>query len=217
MRSFVIAAVMTGLVAGAGYVLAPAPRAVSAAGSGMPAELAASDAALPTADSGLANDAPAASDAHGEAASAALGKRTYYQWIDERGAVRFARTLEEVPPTWRERAGKVEVDARSFLPGAERPAPRRAARAVPAAIDEEPRRALHDVTVYTAPWCGWCRKTLAFLDARGIDYVNKNIEADEDWAEELEEKTGGRGIPLVEIDGVSIHGYNPAKMAALLE
>jgi glutaredoxin len=216
MRSFVIAAVMTGLVAGAGYVLAPAPGTGSALRAGAPAEPVASDEAASASDSAFEADEPAAAAGRSEAAAASSGTRTYYQWIDERGAVRFARTLEEVPPAWRERAGKVEVDASAFIPTPARRAAR-PARALPAAIDEEPRRARHDVTIYTAPWCGWCRKTIAFLDARGIDYVNKDIEADEDWAEELEQKTGGRGIPLVEIDGSRIHGYNPGEMAALLD
>jgi len=131
--------------------------------------------------------------------------------------VRFAQSLDAVPAQWRERAGKIEVDAGAYLPQPTR-APARGRSAPPAAISGAERGSrFADVTVYTAPWCGWCRKTLAWLDERDIDYTNKDIDADADYAAELQEKTGGRSIPLVEIDGTMIRGYNPHEMAALLE
>jgi glutaredoxin len=184
MRSFVIALVATALVGGAGFAFS---RGLPPASERDPRALASTPRE------------PVAADA-GE-------KHLFYQWTDERGSVRFARSLEEVPAPWRARAGQIEVDASAFTKKA------RAAQAANADVAE----AAHDVTVYTAPWCGWCRKTLAFLDERGVEYVNKNIEADEEFADELEEKTGGRSIPLVEIDGSLIRGYNPGEMAALLE
>ncbi|HEU4428012.1 MAG TPA: hypothetical protein VFT98_04615, partial [Myxococcota bacterium] len=58
-----------------------------------------------------AEDAPAPNSSQ---ALPVNGKRVFYQWTDERGSVRFARSLEEVPPAWREKAGQVEVDASAF-------------------------------------------------------------------------------------------------------
>jgi glutaredoxin len=174
MRSFAIAALVTALVAGAGFTLAP----------GAPSD---GVAAVPS----------------GAAATAARPTRTFYQWTDERGVARFASSLEEVPVAWRERAGQIEVDAAAFAPK----------NAAAAARTE----AGHEVTIYTAPWCGWCRKTIAFLDERGVEYVNKDIEADAAHEAELVAKSGGTAIPFVEIDGTQIRGYNPIEMAALLE
>ena len=211
MRAFVIAAAMTALVAGLGLVLSPDP----AARGPIPAE----DVAGPVEDDSTGPQAGAealhATDG-ADGGATGSGKSVFYQWTDERGVVRFARSLAEVPAAWRERAGQIEVDADAFRPktaparGASRPAAARVA-----AAETQPR--FHDVTVYTAPWCGWCRKTLAWLDAREIDYVNKDIEADADHAAELVEKSGGRSIPFVEIDGTQIRGFNPREMAALLE
>lgn len=207
MRSLMIAAVVTALVGGIGFVFtgelpatAPLQSALSVAERSESLVDAASEPAAPAA-------------ASEEAAPA--GKHVFYQWVDERGSVRFARSLEEVPAAWRERAGQVEIDASAYTKPKTRAATRgsRGVAQAPVAY----AAAAHDVTVYTAPWCGWCRKTLAFLDERGVEYVNKDIEADEAFADELEEKTGGRSIPLVEIDGSLIRGYNPGEMAALLE
>ncbi|MFI5318828.1 MAG: glutaredoxin family protein [Myxococcota bacterium] len=200
MRSFVIAAVMTALVAGLGFALAP--RLPLGTGAALPgADEVASDAANAGASAGRA--AATAATAPSPAAS---GKRVFYQWTDERGSVRFAQSLEQVPPQWRAQAGRVEVDVSAYTKSA--PAGRESSAYA---------KASHDITIYTAPWCGWCRKTIAFLDERGVAYANKNIEADDDYADELAEKSGGHSIPFVEIDGTQIRGYNPAKMAALLE
>lgn len=214
MRSLMIAAVVTALVGGIGFVFtgelpAKAPR--TSALSAAELEQALDGASEPLVDAASEPGAPAA--ASEEAAPAA--KHVFYQWVDERGSVRFARSLEDVPAAWRERAGQVEIDASAYTKPKTRAATRGSRDATPQTAAYT--SAAHDVTVYTAPWCGWCRKTLAFLDERGVEYVNKDIEADEEFADELEEKTGGRSIPLVEIDGSLIRGYNPGEMAALLE
>jgi len=216
MRSFLIAVVMTALVAGVGFVAAPTPRAGEPNRAARVVEAepsAALEEAVETAD---AEEARAPNSSPGLPAN---GKRVFYQWTDERGSVRFARSLEEVPPAWREKAGQVEVDASAFQAQPERrakpPAPEPALRS--SAAEPERRRDWHDVTIYTAPWCGVCRRTLAYLDARGVEYREKDIEEDEEWAEELHEKTGGAGgVPLVEIDGTRLHGFRPAEMDALL-
>lgn len=139
---------------------------------------------------------------------------TFYQWVDDRGSVHFAASLDEVPASWRARAGQVALDAavinRTDAPSAKPVRPRPVVEV--AAINRA-----HDVTVYTAPWCGWCRKTIAFLDAHRVDYVNKDIDADEGYAAELREKSGSSAIPYVEIDGNPIRGFNPGQMTALLE
>lgn len=132
----------------------------------------------------------------------ASGKRVYYQYVDASGAVRFVERLEDVPADKRADAGRVEMDPIARAGSAE---PRAAAR--PTAPQ---------VVVYTTSWCGWCRKTLAWLDDRGVDYVNKDIEANPHHRDELIEKTGRTSIPVVEIEGSLIRGYDPDRMASLL-
>ncbi len=36
--------------------------------------------------------------------------RTYFQYVDARGFVRFAESLDDVPEAWRSRAGRVVLD-----------------------------------------------------------------------------------------------------------
>lgn len=136
------------------------------------------------------------------------------QWVDERGSVHFAASLDEVPVSWRSRTSQVQLDSAAFnqiaVPAAKPARPRPIAGAAA-------RNRNHDVTVHTAPWCGGCRKTVAFLDQRGIDYVNEDIEEDAAYADELREKRGGTAIPFVEIDGQGIRGFDGGRMTALLD
>jgi len=136
---------------------------------------------------------------------------TFYRYTDETGTVRFVTSLAQVPKDLRDSAqpvGKSRIQRAPALPPA--------ARKRPAAGTLALRDTSHEVVVYTAPWCGWCRKTLAFLTKEGVDFENRDIEADDAWREELLEKTGGTSIPVVEIDGQLIRGYDPQRMAQLL-
>jgi glutaredoxin-like YruB-family protein len=168
----------------------------------------------------LAEEAEAAlaevqGSAGGSAPEADRQPATFYRYTDESGSVRFVTSLAEVPRHLRDRAQPVTQDRVQRAPGsAVAKPPERATRKQRA----EPALARNrEVIVYTTSWCGWCRKTLAFLDKNGIDYENRDIEADDAWRDELEEKTGGTSIPVVEIDGEIIRGYDPTRMQQLLE
>lgn len=137
--------------------------------------------------------------------------RVYYQFTDAAGTVRFVTDLAQVPPEQRSRAGRIELDA---PPPSVRPA--RAPGPRPFSTQPAPPPHPLEVTVYTAPWCGWCRRTLAYLDGRGVAYDNKDIEANPAHRRELLEKTGQTAIPVVEIDGQRIVGYSPRRMEQLL-
>jgi glutaredoxin len=131
---------------------------------------------------------------------AGSGRDVLYQYVDDAGSVHFARSLEQVPEAWRDRAGRVEIDRQETAPGASR----------------EPARAAPQVVVYTTSWCGWCRRTLAWLDSKGIAYDNRDIEERPAYRDELIRKSGGTSIPVVEIDGKIIRGFDAKQMARLL-
>jgi glutaredoxin len=167
------------------------------------------------AEAALAEVRGAAGDAEPEA-EAEREPATFYRYTDESGSVRFVTSLAEVPRHLRDRAQPVTQNRVQRAPAsaaAQKPAPRaeRPARREPALARNR------EVIVYTTSWCGWCRKTLAFLDENDIDYENRDIEADDAWRDELEEKTGSTSIPVVEIDGEIIRGYDPQRMRQLLE
>ena len=73
-----------------------------------------------------------------------------------------------------------------------------------------------NITVYSAVWCGYCHAVKDYLTKKGIAYTEKDVDADPKNAEEAFAKSGQRAIPVVEIDGKIIIGFNqPAIDAAL--
>ncbi len=72
---------------------------------------------------------------------------------------------------------------------------------------EEPK-----ITLYMTTWCGYCRKASKLLKELDADFVSKDVERDRKAATEFRRKNGGRGgVPLIDIDGELVRGYN-AKM-----
>ncbi|WP_263145125.1 glutaredoxin family protein [Pseudomonas sp. RIT-PI-AD] len=69
------------------------------------------------------------------------------------------------------------------------------------------------VILYGTAWCGYCAKTRAFLAERGIPYLDLDIEASAE-ARRGYEALGGNGVPLVDVKGTLVRGYNPDAILA---
>lgn len=212
-------------------LLAALCLAVAACGPQVGAEPAApapSAAAAPAPPPALPEPAAPAPDA-GDVEPAAAA-RTYYGFVDENGSFRFVDSFDDVPEDQRAKARAIAIAGGSSEP--EAPLPARPVDRVPStpvanaplpafappaarAPDGEPT-ADEPVVVYTTSWCPWCRKTLAWLDEQGVAYVNKDIERNLAWRRELIEKTGQAAIPVVEIQGEIIRGFDPQRMNELL-
>lgn len=74
----------------------------------------------------------------------------------------------------------------------------------------------HKVTIYSAPWCPWCNKAKQWFKAHKIRYVEKDVDADHKAAEEMMEKSGQTGIPVIDIDGEIVIGYDVPRLSRLL-
>ncbi len=74
-----------------------------------------------------------------------------------------------------------------------------------------------NVIVYSAEWCPWCKKTKEFLEENGIKFEERDIEKTDGAAQEVVKKSGQRGIPVVDIDGTIIIGFNKPALEEVLE
>jgi glutaredoxin len=146
----------------------------------------------------------------------------YYQFVDERGRVRFVSTLDDVPPDWRGRVGFVEMS--SPPPGspadAQRLREKRMARTAsrPAArTQDEPADGggSAEVIMYSADWCGVCTRAKRYMDGRGIAYDERNVD-EERWAEEMNAKAGRGGIPVFDVGGQILRGFSPERLDQLI-
>jgi glutaredoxin 3 len=64
------------------------------------------------------------------------------------------------------------------------------------------------VTIYSAPWCVFCRMVKQYLDARGVAYKEIDVDKDQDTAKAIVEKTGQAGVPVIEIGDETILGFD---------
>lgn len=75
------------------------------------------------------------------------------------------------------------------------------------------------VTIYSTNWCAFCATEKQWMDRLGVKYVSKNVEEDEEANKELLEKLGGnfQGVPVTDIGGEMILGFDRPKLQAALE
>jgi len=64
------------------------------------------------------------------------------------------------------------------------------------------------IIVYGAEWCGFCHATRRYLDDRGIAYDYRDVDHDVNDMRAAIEKSGQMGIPVIDIDGTIIIGFD---------
>lgn len=73
------------------------------------------------------------------------------------------------------------------------------------------------VTVYSADWCAFCHAAKDYLDKIGVKYTDKNVESDPVYMQESVEKSGQMGIPVLDVNGTIIVGFDRPKIDAALK
>jgi glutaredoxin-like YruB-family protein len=72
------------------------------------------------------------------------------------------------------------------------------------------------VTVYSATWCSFCHAAKEYFDKLGVEYTDKDVEQDPKFGQEAVEKSKQMGIPVIDIDGEIIVGFDRPKIDAAL-
>jgi glutaredoxin 3 len=73
------------------------------------------------------------------------------------------------------------------------------------------------VTVYSADWCAFCHAAKDYFDKIGVKYTDKNVEHDIAFAQEAVQKSRQTGIPVIDIDGTIIVGFDRPRIDATLK
>jgi glutaredoxin-like YruB-family protein len=72
------------------------------------------------------------------------------------------------------------------------------------------------VKVYITPVCPYCVTLKQFLKEHNIEFQEIDVSQDEKLQDELIEKTGQMGVPIIDIEGQLIVGFDRAKISSLL-
>jgi glutaredoxin 3 len=74
----------------------------------------------------------------------------------------------------------------------------------------------HTVTVYTTPTCSWCQAAKQHLTSHGVSFEEVDVAADMQRAREMVQKSGQYGVPVIEIDGEIVVGFDRERINQLL-
>ena len=72
------------------------------------------------------------------------------------------------------------------------------------------------VIVYSTPTCPFCIKVKEFLKENNVDFENVDVSSDQTRLQEMMQKSGQMGVPVIDIDGEIITGFDKAKITQAL-
>lgn len=68
------------------------------------------------------------------------------------------------------------------------------------------------VIVYSTSTCPWCVRVKQFLKENNIEFQNLDVSGDQLAADEMMAKTAQMGVPVLDIDGEIIIGFDEEKI-----
>lgn len=73
-----------------------------------------------------------------------------------------------------------------------------------------------NVIVYSTTMCPWCHRVKDFLKEHKIKFKDIDVSADRKAAMEMIEKSGQTGVPVIDVDGTIVIGFNEPVLRDLL-
>ena len=72
------------------------------------------------------------------------------------------------------------------------------------------------IKVYSTQTCPWCHRLKEYLQSKGVQFEDIDVSENEDAAQEIIEKSGQMGVPVLDINGKIIVGFDQAAIDAEL-
>lgn len=163
-----------------------------------------------------------------------------YSFLDERGEARLVSRAADVPPSLRARVLVVDVNQGAAARQAHKvltfanldeklpdgsyavvPVSRYDASRGQSFEETLPVSSSREVLVYSAEWCGFCKKAKAWLQREGVPFVERDVERQPGASRELEQKLKraqlrGGGVPVIDWRGTVVVGFDQKRLSSLL-
>lgn len=72
------------------------------------------------------------------------------------------------------------------------------------------------VTIYSTPTCHFCHAAKDFFAANGVPFTDINVATDLDRRKEMIDKSGQMGVPVIDVGGDIVIGFDQKKLSTLL-
>mgnify|MGYP003581458668 CR=1 FL=1 len=73
-----------------------------------------------------------------------------------------------------------------------------------------------EVTIYSTPTCHFCHMAKELFKEKNIAFTDYNVAADMEKRKEMVAKSGQLGVPVLDIGGEIIVGFDRSKIGELL-
>ncbi|KKW46109.1 MAG: NrdH-redoxin [Candidatus Liptonbacteria bacterium RIFCSPLOWO2_01_FULL_56_20] len=71
------------------------------------------------------------------------------------------------------------------------------------------------IIIYSTPGCVFCKMAREFLKSKNVPFEEKDVSNDMKAQEEMIKKTGQLAVPVIDVDGKIIVGFDKARLAEL--
>ena len=75
---------------------------------------------------------------------------------------------------------------------------------------------MSEVTVYSTPSCSYYIRLKSYLNQKGITFTNIDVSSDAQSLEKMISLSGQMGVPVINIDGEIVVGFDKEKIDKLL-
>lgn len=73
-----------------------------------------------------------------------------------------------------------------------------------------------NVKVYSTPTCSYCKMVKQFLTENNVAFTEIDVSTSQSSAQEMISRSGQMGVPVVEIDGTIVVGFDKGRIKKLL-
>ena len=75
---------------------------------------------------------------------------------------------------------------------------------------------MNKVTMYTTPYCVYCKMAKVFFEQNKVDYEEKDVALDIKARENMIQRSGQMGVPVFEVGGKIVIGFDRPRLAELI-
>lgn len=69
-----------------------------------------------------------------------------------------------------------------------------------------------NIIIYSTPTCGYCKMAKEYLASKQIPYTEIDVMRDPSKQQEMITKSGQFGVPVIDVDGKIIVGFDKRKL-----
>jgi len=75
---------------------------------------------------------------------------------------------------------------------------------------------MNKVKIYTTPTCGYCHMAKDWFNENNIEYEEFDVSSDAEKRDEVVQKTGQMGVPVIEVGNDIVIGFDKKRLSELL-